>query len=661
MAESAAPGRPVLPVAVLFLLLLAPVSGLHAAALSERDETHYREAFALVEKGAWPAARTTARRAADPLLAKVVTWLWLRRKHTDAGFEETAGFLAAHADWPHPERLQTRAEQRYAGERGAQGYLAWLGGRRPHTIDGHLALIAALGELGRDAEARREIVAAWRRPWSDARKEREFLDRYGRVLAPRDHAARADALLWRGRRTAASRLLGRLPADQRALVRARIALMARSPGVDARIAAVPAGLRDDPGLTYERVRWRRRAGLDSGARDLLLQPLPEIGPEPGKWWVERRLQARKAFEDNDPALAYRLAAAHGQPPGSLGFAEAEWLAGWIALRFLDRPVPAYLHFDRMFRQVSTPVSQARAAYWAGRTALDLDERETARAWFALAARHPATFYGQLASEQQSNAGWQLAPSGPPSPARQRWFEGLELVRIARQLAQVGEHDRLRPFLLALAQGAQGQQDFQLVARLARTLDRPDLAVRTGKLAARRGLLLPREAYPTLPLDDVRSETALLHAVARQESEFNARAISPAGARGLMQLMPRTARETARNLGLGYRKTRLTDDPGYNLRLGDAYLSRMTERFDGSYVLAVAAYNAGPHRAERWIRDFGDPRDPDVDVIDWIERIPFSETRNYVQRVLEGLQVYRVHLSDAEARLALRADLRRRVR
>lgn len=648
--------------AALLLALFALTGPLGAATLSSDDETRYRQAFQRLDADDWGGALAAARGAGDPLLAKVVTWLWLQRKPSDTTFTEISAFLADNPAWPQRRLLQIRAEQRLeAAALPARRVLAWFDGRRPHSIDGHLAMIAALQATGQADAARREIAAAWRRPWSDSRKERLFLASHGGLLAQTDHVARADALLWRGRRSAASRLLGRLSPGRRALVRARIALMAQSAGVDSRIAAVPRQLRGDPGLLYERIRWRRRKGFDDGARTLLLKPPPSLGPRPRQWWVERRLQARKAFEADEPELAYRLAAGHRQTPGSLGYAEAEWLAGWIALRFLEQPVQAYMHFDRMFRQVRTPVSRARAAYWAGRTARDLKEEQTASAWFALAAHYPATFYGQLAVEADRENGWSLARNAPPSPARRAWFDSLELVRVARQLAVIGEQDRLKPFLLHLAAGAQGLQDYQLVADLARDLDRPDLAVRVGKLAARKGLLLARAAYPTLPLRDVSNETALLHAIARQESEFNPKAISPAGARGLMQLMPRTARETARDLGLRYGKSRLTGDPRYNLRLGDAYLRRMTRRFDGSYVLAVAAYNAGPHRAERWIKRFGDPRDPKVDVVDWIEQIPFSETRNYVQRVMEGLQVYRARLDPEDAALALARDLRRPLR
>ena len=352
-------------------------------------------------------------------------------------------------------------------------------------------------------------------------------------------------------------------------------------------------------------------------------------------------------------MAYRLAADHGFSKGAR-FVHAEWFLGWVALRFLRKPEVAADHFETIRRVVTQPISKARAAYWAGRAAKAANDRETAAARFREAASHETTFYGQLAIAETGRSLSLKRKEVHPTPAQTTRFRGDERVRAAIMLKEIGAADRSRPFLRKLLTG--GPDRLVQTARLAATVGHPDISVLAGRRAYREGLHLPELAYPVMEIAGDPVERALVLALVRQESNFRPDAISSAGARGLMQIMPGTAHETARNLRIGFSRNRLTEDPSYNIRLGRAYLANMLRNFDGSYVLAIAAYNAGPYTVRRWLREHGDPQDGDV--IDWIETLPYPETRNYIQRVLEALQVYRALLGKKAAAATIIDDLHR---
>lgn len=628
--------------------------------LSNADRLLYRRAFALARKADWRSAHRKARKAAEPLPGKVLYWLQYRQPGTRAKFDEIAGFIRANPHWPQIERLTRRAEEAMPrGPEHDQAVLDWFNSRPPLSGAGQLRLAEAMMRRQMTADGITWLRHAWINNTFSKREARSIYRRHKKHLRPEDHVARLDRLLWNGWRYSARRLYGLVPTPQRRLAEARVSLMVQGPGVDAKIAAVPAAFRQDPGLAYERLRWRRRKRLDDRAREILLQAPDVLGPKPQKWWFERHVQARKALREGEISLAYRLAGQHGQTSGSVSFAEAEWLAGWIALRFLNDGKAALGHFQRLHEAVRFPVSRARAAYWLGRAHDDLGDGKTARQWWRRAAAHATTYYGQLAVERLGEAEAWRPPDEPKLDGDAvDAFNRTELVRTVRLLAELGEHEHLRPLLLRLAKAAKTPAQRLLTARLGATVERNELAVRGAKIALRAGTALARAGYPALRgLPAIPIEPALAHAVARQESEFNAKAVSHAGARGLMQLLPRTARKTAKSLRLQYRRQKLFE-PRYNIRLGAAYLDRLIRAYKGSYIMALAAYNAGPHRVKRWVRDFGDPRNPAVDAIDWVESIGLSETRNYVQRVLENLQIYRRRLATRPVALALLRDLRR---
>ncbi|MGE5147564.1 MAG: transglycosylase SLT domain-containing protein, partial [Candidatus Eiseniibacteriota bacterium] len=372
--------------------------------------------------------------------------------------------------------------------------------------------------------------------------------------------------------------------------------------------------------------------------------------------IERAIQARRLLREGDAQGAYALARDHRQS-GDGDFAEAEWLAGWIALRFTKNAALAREHFARLAAVATYPVSKARAAYWLGRAAQDMGDAQAANRAYTEAAGFPTTFYGQFAGARLGRATFVLPASVEATPAEKAAFDKDELVRAARLLGRIGSDEVARPFIAELFRKAKSQDAALLAGKLAVDLHHPELAVRGYKFSKRPLDVALAIGYPMIDVPGgMGAERALILGLVRQESEFYAKAVSPAGARGLMQLMPQTALRTAKSLKIAFHKNKLTDDPRYNLKLGSAHLAELIADWQGSYVLALASYNAGSNAVARWIGDYGDPRGASDDkLVDWIESIPYSETRNYVQRVLEAFQVYRTRLGDTRLAVASAGD------
>jgi soluble lytic murein transglycosylase len=621
--------------------------------LARRDREHFRRAFAAARANRWSAARRHASRGHDPQLHKILYWLELAGPAAK-DFSAITSFVERNPGWPRLDDLRRRAEEVINSEVSDQAVLAWFGRHEPVTAQGAIRFAEALIAAGNVGDGERRLRRAWVLGTFTARNERAFLRRHRNRLRAEDHVARLDRLLWDGHTRSATRMLRRVDKPLRALAKARMALMRREPGVDGAVARVPANLVDDPGLVYERLRWRRRKGMYETALEMLARG-PEQPPRPERWWIERAYLAREALVRDDTSVAYRIASDHGQAPGA-SFAEAEWLAGWIALRFLGKTDVARVHFERMYEAVGYPISRARGAYWAGRAAEAAADLAAASKWYEAAATRPTTYYGQLAAAWLGTAKAPTLPEAPTIAAEQvTAFGERELVRAVRRLAEIGEDRLVRTFVRRLNAIAETPAERLMIAHLAEDTERTDLAVYTARRASLAGVSLIDPGYPTLELPKGQDpDPALVYAVIRQESGFDPAAISGAGAHGLMQLMPATARTVSRRLRTKYSKRKLIADPDYNVSLGRAYLASLIDEFDGSHILALAAYNAGPRRVRRWIRDYGNPRD--VDPIDWIESIPIAETRNYVQRVLEGLYVYRLRLGQAHNGVTLADEL-----
>lgn len=625
----------------LALLVCIPFSSL--AAPTEQGQA-LAEALEHVRTENWRAATVSVRPAGDEG-RDIIEWHRLR-KGGQAEFDAYRDFLARRADWPGLDLLRTRGEGSIPEDAAPQEVVDYFDGDLPNTGTGVLRLVDAYIALDEPGEAKATAVLAWHSRTMTAETEDALLERFRDTLADH-HAARLDDLLWRGQVSAARRNIARAPEGWDKLAEARLTLAAREPGVDARIEAVPDKLQDDPGLAYERFIWRARKGRHAEAMALLAArstSLEALG-RPEEWSNWRRIYARRALRDGEAEMAYTLASRHFLVEGS-AFADLEWLSGFIALRFLNDPEQALTHFASFDTAVETPISLGRAGYWKGRAYAAMEDAEAAKLAYADGAQHQTSFYGLLAAEA---AGLPMDPTldGSESfpPLAESDLRGNSVLVAGLLLLDAGDLGLAERFLTHLTESLDRERAGTLGA-LMLSLEQPHIALMIAKRAAANRVVLPAAYFPLSPLMErdlpVPKEFAL--AIARRESEFDPVVISPAGARGLMQVMPGTAKDVAGELKIPYDRDALTEDPAYNVTLGTSYLAGLIEVFGPAPVLVSAGYNAGPGRSVDWVEARGDPRGEEVDVIDWIEMIPFRETRNYVMRVTESIMVYRARLN-----------------
>ncbi len=620
------------------------------------------DALRAIFRDDFSTALNLQQRVSHPVARSLIEFYYVRDSSLSAPPQRIAAFARAHPDWPLSlvhDRLERALLVKGAD---ANTTITAFGGRTPETGAGKAALAIALAETGDMRRARQLAQDAWRNDAMDLDERRAFLRRGERLVGRDDHKFRMDRLLYNDRIEEGLRVARLLGGDDLRLAETRAIVSKRQSNALSALDALPRNLRRDPLWTFSRVQALRRAGRDEAAAQLLLDAPRDAAVlvDPDEWWIERRLAARHMIEVGDPRMAYRIASQHAaRSPASQS--EAEFHAGWIALRFLNEPRTAIEHFERQRRVVRTPISIARGEYWLGRANAAAGNTGRARHHYSAAARFGFTYYGQLAAEQLGQRS--IRVSGKPSISRsaRTSFEQRGTVMAMRLLRELGYSRHPVPFFIDLTRHETDGTTLALYAELAAEMGLHDRVVSIGKLGLNRGL--PFEDYAFTRGDIPRSantsglEPAIVHAITRQESTYNTGAVSPAGARGLMQLMPNTAKAVSRQVGVGYSQGRLTSDPGYNVTLGSAYLARRIGEFNGSYVLAIASYNAGKSRAQEWIGRFGDPRSGRIDVVDWIELIPFTETRNYVQRVMENVIVYREIFGQSN-RLDITADLQR---
>lgn len=607
----------------------------------------------------WSSAAAAARRG-GPAVAAVAEWFRLRSGQGELA--DYLAFLQDYPDWPGLPLMLRRGEAVIPGAAPPEDVIAYFSYQLPQTTEGVLRLTYALEAKGRSEDAEKLAVLSWRSMDLSAEAENVLMARYGQALA--DHQiARMDDLLWRGALAAAARQRPRVPEDWRLLHDARAALRADQPGVDLRIAAVPESLADDPGLAFERMEWRARKGRQDGVIEILLgqSTSAERLGRPEAWAPRRRLVARTLFGDGKAREAYLVASENYLSEGA-NFADLEWLSGYLALQKLDSPAAALAHFRRFRIGVSSPISLGRAGYWEGRAHEAMGQSTEAATAYAFGAEFQTSFYGQLAAER---AGLPLDPrlTGHetfPVP-RDGGIRDSTVYQAGVALYEAGELTLAARFFAHMAETLE-RGDIGRLLSLTEMLGEPYIQLQIAKRAADYGYTFHRDYYPLERISvegrpGVTPELAL--AIARRESEFNPTVISPAGARGLMQVMPGTASDIASDLGITYSLDRLTSDPVYNARLGTAYLADLIAEFGNNPILVAAGYNAGPLRSRQWMQELGDPRGSDVDVVDWIEAIPYRETRNYVMRISESLAPYRARLTGQTGSVTLLQDLKGR--
>lgn len=590
--------------------------------------------MAFVRADQWPAAQAAAARFADPVAEKLVLYMRLRAPGA-ATAEEIAAFVRANPDWPDQPMLERRRQEAVALEPDDAAVLAQCA-PAPALAAAMLRCAEATANAGRTADASALARQAWVGAIDDANTEAAFLRRWGGIATPDDQWDRFRRLAW-GSDAAAARQLARLDGDRRHAAEARLAAKHDDPRAEALAAALPPALRDEPGLVLDRARALRHAGAGTDAAALLTSVVPP--DHQAAFWTERNLLARKLLRDGNAKTAYALVAAHG-PLADEQKADADFLAGFIALRQLRDPSLAAPHF-RALAQSKAAITQGRAHYWLART--EAAAGRDPKPEYGKAAAWPTTFYGQLAAlalNEVPSARLKAIADPAWTPDVAQAFTGHQVLRAAAWLIAWGEYQRARVFLLRMDELAPIPAERALTAAFALRAGVPDSAVFIARRMGRDGIALPRLGWPA-PYDPAAPpDPAFSLGIMRQESSFDVAAVSPSGARGLMQLMPATAQGVARQLGVPLSLPSLTSDAARNIRLGTAYLQEVLTHFDGCLPLAAAAYNAGPGRVGQWLAENGDPRTGPVDMVDWIELIPVSETRNYVQRVTENVTIYR---------------------
>jgi soluble lytic murein transglycosylase len=618
-----------------------------------------KTAVAAYRKGRLAEGDAVAETIDDKAVRGMLEWVALRTQASAVSFERIAAFLDAFPDYPGTLPFRRRAEAALiADRRSAEVVRAYFHGREPISPAGRIALARALLAEGREGEAFALARRSWLGDHLGAGLEKIVLAAFGEKLTAGDHRLRAERYLFAGNGEAALRNATRVSPDYVALAKVRLAsAKAKGPIPQKQIDAVPAAMKKDISFAFLQAQQARRSGKTAEA----VKALAEVPRDPALlgdgdgWWTERRLIARKLLDEGDAKGAYAVVANHAaeEPAERI---DAEWHAGWIALRFEQDAERAAKHFAEAAKLAETPISVARACYWQGRAAEALGKADEAKDFYGRAGEHPVAYYGQLA---RAKLGLTELPVRRTVAASLAHLPGF---RAARLLYAIDAPDLAGQLLLDLAQRMQDTAALEAIADVARQRQDVKTLLAIGKTSLQRGFPLDEAAFPTFGVPDFpvvgdEMERAIVHAIARQESAFDPGAVSHAGALGLMQMMPATARETAKRANLPFEIDRLTRDPLYSAQMGAAHLNDLLDDWRGSYVLTFASYNAGPGNVRKWIAAYGDPRSPDVDAVDWIERIPFTETRNYVQRVMENLQVYRQRLNQRTAYL-IDHDLKR---
>lgn len=596
----------------------------------------------------WDYAIQLASQSNNKALMSLISWRYLLDNAENANFNDYARFLETHPDWPEKNLLIILAEQKLRDSPVADNtLLRWFNAHPPITGLGKIHYIALAQKKGIESNsgAQRLVKEAWHLGDFTADEEKNIITLYSSMLNAEDHSMRADRLVWEGKYSAARRMFSLISRNQQLILDTRIDLLQHKGSANRKLARLSTAQKRDPGVIFGRIKWRHKINNHAGVREML-RLAPDDIPYPQVWWKYRAYQVRELIGSGKYKEAHQLLDNHGQTEG-FALADALWLKGWLELEFLKRPKEAYTRFKAMHKAVNYPVSLARAAYWSGRAAEALGYTDHANGWYKEAAIFPTVFYGQLAVHALGKA-----PSLPVSTHISSYdlhqYASSPIAKAIKLCLDAKRYDWAKQLIHHTIESGHTEEDTVKAARLPTLWNHEHARVLASKHAMRKHLQLVDMGYPlyngntAFPAQDL----ALIHGIIRQESLFDTKVVSPAGAIGLMQVMPATAKETARKIGMGYSKSRLYEAP-YNLVIGSHYLERLLNAYDGSYVKTIAAYNAGPSRVRAWVDANGNPGTELNQTINWIELIPFAETRNYVQRVMENTVVYRGIIQDAE--------------
>jgi soluble lytic murein transglycosylase len=629
-------------------------------AAAPTDITAVRQAIAYTRQGKSSQATEEQQAINDPAARKLVEWAILRSDNNGASFARYAAFIAANPNWPSVGMFRRRAEAMLWAERADPATVRnFFGKDQPLTSRGRFALARVLLAQGDRAGAQALIREGWWNEGYSGDVETLVIETFGSLITPADHKARMDMRLYAEDVDGAMRSANRAGGHAMAIAKARAAVIKKAGNAKAMLDDVPAEAQRDVGLIFSRAQLLRRADQGAEAAQLVIS-VPrdaQAAIDPDQWWIERRLIARKLLDLDDARTAYRIARDAATPNRENYRIEHQFTAGWIAFRFLNDPATALGHFAKIPQGVSNPISLSRAGYWQGRALEAMGRNAEARSHYQAAAQYPTAYYGQIARARLGMTDLVLRPPPTRPDAAQ-----VDVVRAVEYLYAIGERDMVTGIAADLGDRAHDAATLAAIGDVTGRAQDARAMLHIGKAALGRGLPLERYAFPTIGIPDYKGigpaiDSSLVYAIARQESTFNQRTVSTAKAMGLMQVTPDAGRYVAKKFGVSYDGNRLLSDPVYNVQIGAAELGDLIENYRGSYIMTFAGYNAGAGRVRDWVARFGDPRDPNVDPVDWVERIPFSETRNYVQRVMENMQVYRVRFGGGN-RLQIDADMRR---
>ena len=615
---------------------------------SQKDYDIAKKSIQAMEKSQWTTALKNSKNAKDKSIYNFIQWRHLLTTGNQATFYDYMTFIQNNKDYPRISRIKYLAEQKLSTDKiSPKKIINWFGVDEPLSGYGMLVLGESFIQTG-DSE---KGIALIKRGWITAELSRASMKslskKYRKYLDSKDYINRADYLAWENKYWDLKRMLPYLPKDYQLLYTARQILMSKSYGVDQAIKNVPQKFKNDAGLNHDRLKWRRKRGRIDSSLEILfsIKNNKDYLVRPDKWWVERAIMTRALIYKNKYETAYKVASQHSLDKGS-EFAEAEWLSGWIALSFLNDPILAVDHFNNFYQNVSYPISLARGAYWLGRSYEKIGDKRQSEDWYREATKYLTTYYGQLAFLKiNPSQNFELEEQANVKDEYRKYFYNKELVKITHLLNELNKDKYTKNILRHLANDNIASGSEILAAELATNISRYDFAIQVSKLASYEKRFHNTFNYPIISVPQYVNgrkipETAFILSLIRQESEFDMRANSHVGAQGLMQIMPYTAKLVAKQAKLPYSKSRLTSDPEYNINLGSHYIAGLILQYDGAYPFATAAYNAGPKRVKHWKKINKDPQKKQIDFVDWVELIPFKETRNYVQRVMENYNVYR---------------------
>ena len=626
--------------------------------LSQKDYQIAKSIFEFIDKKKWQTAIKLSKKSRDQTLYKLVNYLYLKQSNNAASFYDYSSFIKSNADFPRISRLRYLAEHKINLSKNTPvGIIKWFDNQMPLSEFGKIKLGEAYLIQGDNVKGSKLIKEGWVKAKLTKSQLKFLRKKYKKIITVDDNIKRADWHAWEGKYWDVQRMLRYLPKDYTLLYKARQILMSQSYGVDTAISNVPAKFKNDIGLRYDRLKWRRRRGRLDPSLEILFSitndPVRLVKPE--AWWKERAILSRSLIYKKKYAVAYKVASNHSMSEGPK-YSEAEWLSGWIALVFLEDPRMALEHFNNFYENVGYPISLSRGAYWLGRTYKEINNKDKSIEWFEKASKYLNTYYGQLAfREINPGQDFSLEDQIKVSEKYKKEFNKNNLVKTIKILHELNKTKYTKDFLKHLSVLNIEKGSEVLAGNLAIEIGRYDFGIQIAKAASYEKRFYNSVNYPVIETPKIvnqkrMAKPEIVLAIIRQESEFDQKANSYVGARGMMQLMTYTAKLVAKQAKLPYSKSRLRTDPYYNIKLGSYYFTSLLEEYEGSYPFALAAYNAGPKRVKYWKKINGNPQKEEISYVDWIELIKFKETRNYVQRVLENVNVYRFMLSGKPIKL-----------